>query len=801
MLRCFVEKDFYYPFVIWLVIILWYFVVGDKLLSTPQVKLNNSIAAQSFWLFNEPPEQASNITIVVIDQASRRRLNLKWPWKRSVTAELIGNIASFSPRVIGLDIVFSGESEEEEDRRLASALGSHPRIVLGYVWNRASPERPNQRFAEAASSMGFVNKWLEEGVVSSSRTYFVDDQEQLEFPMDILILQEYFGLNQQDIKVNEKGVFLGNKTFIPSPKGRTPINYLVYHNNFTIVPAHMVLEKRVNPRDFRDKIVLVGATDPLIHDQFPTFLGTFPGVTILGNSLTMLLSERFLHNVPLGQGLLFAICLGCLVILINKKLDFLPSSVLSFFLLVLVYFSFVYLRAKDIVFPHFFVLFSGMTAYVAFNVQKYASLIYVTNRLKNQAIIDSLTGLYSPRFFLLKFEEKVKASIDLDFVGLRVGNYRKLSMELSFEQLRLLVRRLGTYLAAEVDNTFGKAHVSCLSPDTFGIFLEGEKRENVGSFLEGFLEKSKHVESELGDKGIGNSLRACLVHKNKDDLCKKSDVIRQMENLFKKAEEGEMIIAEKLEQAKGAQGRKVNHRDMLDFITYDWEERNKDLEKSLKELLETNKRLDKLNWGTLTALARAIDAKSPWTAGHSERVTELALKIGRVMGLSQGELKNLHRAGLLHDIGKIATPLNILDKPGSLTAEERRIICEHPKQGMRILEPIEDYAEVVHVAMQHHEWFDGNGYPDHLAGEEITLGGRILAVTDVFDALTSERPYRTGMPLDRAIQIIKEGIGTQFDPRVVEAFLEVVGDEQQHSRAEPQSYRSANETQELHQPG
>jgi putative nucleotidyltransferase with HDIG domain len=187
--------------------------------------------------------------------------------------------------------------------------------------------------------------------------------------------------------------------------------------------------------------------------------------------------------------------------------------------------------------------------------------------------------------------------------------------------------------------------------------------------------------------------------------------------------------------------------------------------------------LARLNWGTLNALARAIDAKSSWTAGHSERVTELALRIGRKLGLKSKELEALHRGGLLHDIGKIGIPAVILDKAGRLTEEEASIMREHPRKGARILEPIPAYAEVIPIVLQHHEWFDGTGYPDGLAGEAISLGGRIFAVADVYDALTSDRPYRAGLAPERAVESIKQGAGRQFDPRVVEAFLEVIAEE------------------------
>jgi putative nucleotidyltransferase with HDIG domain len=187
--------------------------------------------------------------------------------------------------------------------------------------------------------------------------------------------------------------------------------------------------------------------------------------------------------------------------------------------------------------------------------------------------------------------------------------------------------------------------------------------------------------------------------------------------------------------------------------------------------------LSELNWGALEALARAIDAKSPWTSGHSERVTKLALKIGRSLGLTQEEMDVLHRAGLMHDIGKLGVPSEILDKQGGLTRGQTELMREHVKEGCRILEPISAYAEVVPLVLHHHEWFNGGGYPNGLAGEAISLGGRILTVADCFDALTSDRPYRQEMNRESAIELMKQGCGSQYDPDVFRAFLEVITQE------------------------
>ena len=188
--------------------------------------------------------------------------------------------------------------------------------------------------------------------------------------------------------------------------------------------------------------------------------------------------------------------------------------------------------------------------------------------------------------------------------------------------------------------------------------------------------------------------------------------------------------------------------------------------------------LKQLHLGTLTALARAIDAKSSWTAGHSERVTKLALKIGGALGLPPEELDILNRGGLLHDIGKIGVPADILNKTGKLNKMEEDLVREHVRLGVRILEPIAAFEAITPIVLHHHERFDGLGYPDGLIGEAISLSARIFAVADTFDAITSHRPYRHAVERGQAIEIIKQGAGSKFDPRIVEALVAVMAEEQ-----------------------
>jgi response regulator RpfG family c-di-GMP phosphodiesterase len=187
---------------------------------------------------------------------------------------------------------------------------------------------------------------------------------------------------------------------------------------------------------------------------------------------------------------------------------------------------------------------------------------------------------------------------------------------------------------------------------------------------------------------------------------------------------------------------------------------------------------------TLRALSAALEARDHETHGHSRRVVAFSLRLGRELGLGEARLRALEFGSLLHDIGKIGVPDVILRKPGSLTEEEWVRMREHPLFGERILRGIDFLAGASRVVAEHHEKWDGTGYPAGLRGEGIDLGARIFAVADAFDAITSDRVYRSGKPYEAAAAEIEKWAGTQFDPAVVAAFRRVEPEEWQELRRE-----------------
>jgi putative nucleotidyltransferase with HDIG domain len=175
----------------------------------------------------------------------------------------------------------------------------------------------------------------------------------------------------------------------------------------------------------------------------------------------------------------------------------------------------------------------------------------------------------------------------------------------------------------------------------------------------------------------------------------------------------------------------------------------------------------------LSVLTRAIEARDPYTRGHSARVTALAEEVARRLGWSKEQLASLRIGGPLHDIGKLAVSDDVLCKEGRLDPAELDQIREHPKIGARILLRMAALREAIPYVLYHHERWDGRGYPSGKAGEEIPIEARVLAIADAFDAMTSDRPYRRALSRTQALAEVERCAGTQFDPEVARVFLQV----------------------------
>ncbi len=222
----------------------------------------------------------------------------------------------------------------------------------------------------------------------------------------------------------------------------------------------------------------------------------------------------------------------------------------------------------------------------------------------------------------------------------------------------------------------------------------------------------------------------------------------------------------------------------LDRITRDQNRRLQEMNRTLEAKVEERTRqlrdkareLETAYYETIRALAEAVDAKDPYTRGHSERVGAYAAMIARRMGLPRELIERIYLAGVLHDVGKLGIRDAVITKPDRLTPEEYEEMKRHPEIGARILEPVSFLRDVVPCVRHHHEWFDGSerGYPDRLRGEAIPLPSRVILVADTVDAMTTDRPYRRALRLEQVVRELHKFSGSQFDPACAAACLQLL---------------------------
>ena len=217
--------------------------------------------------------------------------------------------------------------------------------------------------------------------------------------------------------------------------------------------------------------------------------------------------------------------------------------------------------------------------------------------------------------------------------------------------------------------------------------------------------------------------------------------------------------------------------------------KNDEIRKLFRDLKAAYDEIQRSYQVTLEALVAALDSRDTETQDHSLRVAQFTYVLAEAMGVREPELSQVRWGALLHDIGKIGIPDAILRKPGKLTEDEFEIMKQHPEKGYRILENIRFLEMAREIVMAHQEKFDGTGYPKGSQGEEIPLGARIFSVVDTFDAMTSNRPYRNALPYEKARKELQQFSGTQFDPKVVEAFCSIAPE------------RWTEEREKIHGPG
>lgn len=387
---------------------------------------------------------------------------------------------------------------------------------------------------------------------------------------------------------------------------------------------------------------------------------------------------------------------------------------------------------------------------------------------KHMALRDSHTGLYNHRYFVSAIEAELERakrhSQDLSIIMIDIDYFKSVNDVYGHQFGDLILRQFAKLLKSDVrlydivvrfggeefiiisPNT-GKSEASILAQrllNTITLHNFGDKKHSIK------IKVSAAICSYPADKRINNAV----------DFVDTADRI--------------------LDKAKEAGGNRAY--SLADLENKKGADRPPEAEPTVDELKEKIKKLTaRGNQSVVEAIfafAKTIELKDYYTGEHVEKTIYYVTGIAQALGLPKDEIEIIKEASALHDLGKIGIPESILLKPGRLTKREREIIEDHPQIGVDIIRPLHFLHDIIPSIRHHHEWWNGNGYPDRLKKETIPLGARIVAIADVYQALTSDRPYHKAYSKEEAVRIIKDGSGTQFDPKIVDTFLAVLEKEE-----------------------
>lgn len=415
-------------------------------------------------------------------------------------------------------------------------------------------------------------------------------------------------------------------------------------------------------------------------------------------------------------------------------------------------------------------LFSFISNYCAMFMQN-VELLEQTNKFANT---DTLTGLYTHRGFQEVLKAELKRAEDneanLSIIMLDVNNISKINRELGHAKGDEVIKLLAEKVKQNIRSTdkagrYGGDEIAIILPDT------------------------NTPDAKYLAEYITYCLSCCFVDdvgpvKVSVGIATYPECSRDQEKLLILAEQA-MYIS----QAKGYKEGMSAIISSSDFNFWDDDALNSfaevvakrhaqlgiDFEEELvhkfnnEQIVSQNHLMELAN-----SLAGAIDAKDPYTKGHSTSVSRYSEALARAINLPEDEVQRIKLGALLHDVGKIGIPENVLKKPGKLEGEEWEIMKQHPVIGAeKVLKPNEALRDLIPIVKYHHEHLDGSGYPEHLKGDEIPLAARIVAVADTYHALISDRPYRKGMSVEKACEILKDGAGKQWDPDLVRQFISI----------------------------
>jgi len=728
---------------------------------------------QDYQIHAKDKLQPKDIIIVAIDETSYYHLKIGRPWNREIFANLLDKLNQDGPKVIALDINLFGQSgvswgTTEIDKKFADTIKRCGNVILLAFYGKEEGESlyfgPENMFAEASAAYGATGAVTDpDGLIRRLKIYALvySDKTPINISFEIKTALHYMDMPYDTFTNGNRNItFKSKNRYISLPvddKNRMLINYVSDFNDIKTIPVWKVLKGDVPAEAFKGKLVLVCDTGKSFHDIHQTPFGRMAGGMVIANVLNSIISSNYVKEIDSALALTIVALLYILCFILFYRIEdalkglLLLIGVLGVFLGVVLFLFMKY----NIVWPPFDalvllpVLFFAMTLYRS-QVER-----LVTDKINALANIDSLTSLYNYWYFMPAVNDAVEERPfrpKCSLLTIKIVNIERISSDIDFEKSKEIHKKMGELLKTKAKE-IKKSFASYIELGEFGIFLprvdSGQALGMAGSLKDtikntDFGITEEHLKPVIA---IGvSTINPKLFPKTGDEL------IETARLAAKRAEEigpnkvcrynpeidgtefEPDILSEEMQRTSGEE-----YGPTATIL----EQKNRGLVELLRKYVMQLKKTKKANVDTLYAVVEAQEKRDPPTGGHAKRTGDLVEKVGQKLKMPQDKLEVLKEMTLLHDIGKINIADEILRKPGKLTDEERSIIEMHTEASVDILGKSEHFRGLLNAIRDHHERLDGSGYPRGLKGDQISLEAQLIAIVDVYDALTAvDRPYR-----------------------------------------------------------
>lgn len=718
--------------------------------------------------FAEPDSFYKDIVLVLIDDDSLKNFSSKWPLSRMVYAQLLNLLNEEQARVVGLDLVFAGRGDAQEDEALRQAIHAFKGdVVLSYYVSKNNLPITISETVRDKAHIAFVNTPMSsDGVARYIETYKQHPFVGYSFSMKMaaLFLKAEPVIGQQEIRLGKHQIPLNGRNMFLLQYFQPKLHNL--QEGVAVISLLEVLQKRYPARLFKDKIVLVGPQAKIIQDYHYTPLGKLPGVFVHLNALLNILNDRVVSTpfdiFPLGA---FA---GAAVLLWAFSGAFLLRAWVFAvgYLLALFWGNILTARFLNLTFDFGSVAVFVLLGLGMLGVYKYILFLLSVRSAHDKAVRDPFHGLFIFNYFCFKVsleKDRINLGRERYLACIMLENLKRESKKTGFAKLKKTWERITISLQKRPFSFWGT-----YQEDKIVGFVSLGKKEQDEFFksLRGVLENYFAIE--------GVAIRVKIGFRQ---LVKTDFFLHFAEIIpwyFAKLEtEKEPLVEFTLEMLP----TKVNgtaHHEVMGNIEDNIDHKNKQLLDLVEELKTEQKNREEAYFELFRSLVAALEAKDEYTKGHSSRVSDYAVMLAQKLNLPDEEVDKIRKAGTMHDVGKIGLPDAILHKRGRLTDEEYVIVKKHAQMGANIIAPVRYFENILPYILHHHERHDGKGYPQGLSGLDIPLGARIMAIADVFDALTTARDYKPAFTVQAAVAEMRRVKGAQFDPELVEVFVQAL---------------------------